>query len=61
VTESDATTRPVTRAQKGIHRLTVYTDGIVRYGKHGFLTHCDEPYCVDDALADKHWIGIKQD
>jgi hypothetical protein len=56
--ESDATTRPVTRAQKGIHRPRVYIDGTVRYGKHGFLTHCDEPYSVDDALADKHWKNV---
>jgi hypothetical protein len=53
--ESDATIGPVTRAQKGIHRPRVYTDDTVQYGKHGFLTHCDEPYSVDDALADKHW------
>jgi hypothetical protein len=46
---------PTTRAKKGIHRPRVYTDGMVRYGKHGFLTHSGEPYSIDDALVDKNW------
>jgi hypothetical protein len=51
---SHATTGPITRAQKVIRRPRVYTDGTVWYGKHGFLTHCDEPYSFDDALTNKH-------
>jgi hypothetical protein len=48
-------TGPTTRVKKGIHRSRVCTDGRVRYGKHGFLTHSGEPYSIDDALVDKNW------
>jgi hypothetical protein len=45
-------TRPVTRAQKGIHRPRIYTDGAVKYVKHGFLTSSgDESLSVGDALS----------
>jgi hypothetical protein len=47
--------RPVTRAQQGIHRPRVYTDGTVRYGKHGFLTSSGEPHSIDDALTNPNW------
>jgi hypothetical protein len=47
--------RPTTRAQRGIHRPRVYTDGTIRYGKHCFLTQSGEPYSVEDALADTNW------
>jgi hypothetical protein len=53
--EDTRNTGPTTRAKKGIHRPWVYTDGTVRYGKHGFLTHSGEPYSIDDALVDKNW------
>jgi hypothetical protein len=44
-------TRPVTRAQKGIHRPRIYTDGAVKYVKHGFLTSSgDESLSVEDAF-----------
>jgi hypothetical protein len=58
MTTSASTTAPaarlVTRAQKGIHQPCVYTDGNVRYGKHGFLTSNGEPRSVNDALANSN-------
>jgi hypothetical protein len=56
-TESEDTRNsgPTTRAKKGIHRPQIYTDGTVKYGKQGFLTHSGEPYFIDDTLADKNW------
>jgi hypothetical protein len=53
IENSNDDSRPMTRAQRGIHRPRVYPDGTIRYGKHGFLTQSGEPYSVDDALADK--------
>jgi hypothetical protein len=55
IENSNDDSRPTTRAQRGIHRPRVYTDGTIRYGKHGFLTQSGEPYSVDDALADTNW------
>jgi hypothetical protein len=55
IENSNDDSRPATRAQRGIHRPRVYTDGTIRYGKHGFLTQSGEPYSVDDALADTNW------
>jgi hypothetical protein len=52
---SETAVGPVTRAQRGIHRPHVYTDGTIKYGKHGFLTSSGEPYSIDDALEDKNW------
>jgi hypothetical protein len=52
IEKSNDDSRPTTRAQRGIHRPRVYTDGTIRYGKHGFLTQNGEPYSIDDALAD---------
>jgi hypothetical protein len=55
IENSNDDSRPMTRAQRGIHRPRVYTDGTIRYSKHGFLTQSGEPYSVDDALADTNW------
>jgi hypothetical protein len=55
IENSNDDSRPTTRAQRRIHRPRVYTDGTIRYGKHGFLTQSGEPYSVDDALADTNW------
>jgi hypothetical protein len=55
VSSSTTESRPVTRAQRGIHRPHVYTDGTIKYGKHSFITSSNiEPYFVDDALTDKN-------
>jgi hypothetical protein len=52
-TASDqASSRPVTRAQKGIHQPKVYTDGTIRYS---FLTTIGEPTSVNEALGDRNW------
>jgi hypothetical protein len=48
---SDDDARPVTRAQRGIHQPRIYTDGTVKYSKHGD----DEPVSVEDALGDTNW------
>jgi hypothetical protein len=45
----------ITRAQKGIRQPRVYIDGIVRYGKHGFLTSCGKPHSINDALGNSNW------
>jgi hypothetical protein len=55
IENSNDDSRPTTRAQRGIHRPRVYTDGTIRYGKYDFLTQSGEPYSVDDALADTNW------
>jgi hypothetical protein len=55
IENSNDDSRPTTRAQRGIHRPRVYTDGTIRYSKHDFLTQSGEPYSVDDALADTNW------
>jgi hypothetical protein len=44
--------RPQTRLQEGIHKLKIYTNGIVRYG---CLSQAGEPRILEDALADKNW------
>jgi hypothetical protein len=53
--EPTSSTRPATRAQHGIHRPKVYTDGTVRYDKHILLTTSGEPTSIDEALDDKNW------
>jgi histone deacetylase 1/2 len=46
--------RPITRAQRGIHRPKQYTDGTVRYG-HGLFTALGEPRNLDEALGANNW------
>jgi hypothetical protein len=58
IENSNDDSRPTTRAQRGIHRPRVYTDGTIRYGKHYFLTQSGEPYSVEDALADTNWKNV---
>lgn len=45
-------TRPVTRAQRGIHKPKKYTDGTVRYAG---LTHTGEPGNLQEALDNTNW------
>jgi hypothetical protein len=47
-------TRPSTRAQHGIRRSKVYTDGTVQYDKHTLLAAIGEPSTVNEALGDKN-------
>jgi hypothetical protein len=44
--------RPRTRAQAGIRKPKVYTDGTVRYG---CLAVTQEPANLDEALCNKDW------
>jgi histone deacetylase 1/2 len=45
-------TRPRTRAQDGIHKSKVYTDGTIRYGLSAVSA---EPRSIKEAMADPHW------
>jgi hypothetical protein len=49
---NQASSRPVTPAQKGIHQPKVYTDGTIQYS---FLTTIGEPTSVNEALGDRIW------
>jgi len=52
--------RPVTRAQQGIHKPKVYSDGTVRWSNLAIVLG-DEPASVTDALSDKNWVGAMND
>lgn len=45
--------RPTTRAQHGIRKPKVYTNGTVRY--NGFFTTTGEPSNLDEAFSDSNW------
>jgi histone deacetylase 1/2 len=49
---SPASTCPRTRAQAGIHKPKVYTDGTIRYGLSAISA---EPRSIDEAVADTNW------
>jgi hypothetical protein len=56
-----AENRPATRSQHGISKPKVYTDGTIRYGKHGLFTHTGEPQSVDEALKTTYWKSAMDD
>jgi histone deacetylase 1/2 len=45
-------TRPRTRAQDGIHKPKVFTDGTIRYGLSAIAA---EPRSIKEAMADPNW------
>ena len=38
-----------------IRKEKVYTDGTIKYSKHGFLTTSGEPFNLAEALHDTNW------
>lgn len=55
VSDDNASSRPVTRLQKGILKPKVYTDGTVRWCNH-VTTAPEEPTSVTEALDDPKWV-----
>jgi hypothetical protein len=52
-------TRLLTRAQRGIHKPRMYTDGTVRYdSKKAFLNSVGEPNSLEDALENSNWKNV---